>query len=155
MFYKYEIKNNGNEDILYLYLTMSYEFSKELGFKSDDMEMTRRTKNFIRNNGIEYSGKKVYLVIDDIIVRSLDISSKDDNIETLKDKLYYSNDYYFITIKLDNDVLIEITLREFLLGVIANIYIPAVLSVLTVLTILTRRNIRAYYRGKMCNAIFG
>ena len=125
MFYKYEIKNNGSEDILYLYLTMSYEFSKEIGFKSDDMEMTRRTKNFIRNNGIEYSGKKVYLVIDDIIVKSLDISSKDDTIETLKDKLYYSNDYYFITIKLDNEVLIEITLREFLLGVIANIYIPS------------------------------
>ena len=38
MFYRYEIKNNGKEEILYLYLTMSYEFSKELGLKADDKE---------------------------------------------------------------------------------------------------------------------
>ena len=30
MIYRYEIKNNGAEDILYLYVTMTYEFSKEL-----------------------------------------------------------------------------------------------------------------------------
>mgnify|MGYP000781718225 CR=1 FL=1 len=68
MFYRYEIKNNGLEDVLYLYLTMNYEFSKELSSKSDDSELRRRTTNFIKNNGIDFNGNKVYLVIDDITV---------------------------------------------------------------------------------------
>ncbi len=124
MFYKYEIRNNGFEDILYLYLTMTYEFSKELGLKTSDKEMTRRTKNFIKNNDINYNGNKVYLVIDGIVVKSLDISNNSEEIEVLKEDLYYSNDQYFINVKLDNKALIEITLKEYLLGVLAAIYIP-------------------------------
>lgn len=139
MFYKYEIRNNGIEDILYLYLTMTYEFSRELVHKSGEGEITRRTKNFIKNNGIEYSGNKVYLVIDGIVVKSLDIRGSNDDIETLKEELYYSNDQYFVTVKLDNEVLIEITLKEYLLGVLASIYIPGIeLETLKALCILYR-----------------
>ena len=75
MFYKYEIRNNGKEDILYLYLTMSYEFSKELGHNADDREMTRRTRNFINSHNIRFNGEKVYLVIDGIVVRTLNIKN--------------------------------------------------------------------------------
>ena len=89
MFYKYEIRNNGIEDVLYLYLTMNYEFSKEIGANSSDKEITRRTKNFVKNNNIQYNGNKVYLVIDGIVVKSLDIGSKDVEIETLKEELYH------------------------------------------------------------------
>ena len=139
MFYKYEIRNNGLEDVLYLYLTMTYEFSKELGHKADDKDMTRRTKNFIKNNAINYNGNKVYLVIDGIVVKSLDISSNNEEIEILKDELYYSNDHYFVTVKLDNEVMIEITLKEYLLGVLAAIYIPGIeLETLKSLCILYR-----------------
>lgn len=139
MFYKYEIKNNGFEDVLYLYLTMSYEFSKELNLKSSDKDMTRRTKNFIRNNGIKYNGNKVFLVIDGIVVKSLDISTSDNEIEVLNDKLYYSNEHYFVTVKLDNNVLVEITLKEYLLGILASIYIPGLeLETLKALCVLYR-----------------
>ena len=55
MFYKYEIKNNGIEDILYLYLSLNYEFSRELVLNSKDDDLARRTKNFIKNNHINYS----------------------------------------------------------------------------------------------------
>ena len=51
MFYNYEIKNNGFEDILYLYLSMKYEFSKEL-IGNDFKDLSRRTKNFINANKI-------------------------------------------------------------------------------------------------------
>jgi len=124
MFYKYEIKNNGTEDILYLYLTMSYEFSKELGYNTNDSDMTRRTKNFIENKGINFNGSKVYLVIDDIIVKALDIGKDQPNIELLKDALYYSNDHYLVKLKLENGAMIEITLREFLLGTLSSIIVP-------------------------------
>ena len=47
---RYEIKNNGKENILYLYLNMAYEFSRELVLDVNHDEITRRTKNFIKNN---------------------------------------------------------------------------------------------------------
>lgn len=122
MFYKYEIRNNGTEDVLYLYLTMNYEFSKEIGFNSSDKELTRRTKNFVLNNGIDYDGSKVYLVIDGIVVKSLDISKKSSEVEVLKEDLYYANDYYMVSIKLENTATIEVTLKEYLMGCLASTY---------------------------------
>ncbi len=139
MFYKYEIRNNGNEDILYLYLTMNYEFSKEIGFNSSDKEITRRTKNFVKNNGINYNGSKVYLVIDGIVVRSLDISNNKPDIEILKEDLYYSNEQYMVTIRLENEASIEISLKEYLVGCLAGIYYKGIeLETLKALAVLYR-----------------
>ena len=139
MFYKYEIRNNGTEDILYLYLTMSYEFSKEIGFNSSDKEITSRTRNFVKNNGIDYNGNKVYLVIDGIVVKALDISKSDVEIEVLKEDLYYSNEQYMVTIKLENEATIEISLREYLLGCLASRYYKGIeIETLKALAILYR-----------------
>ena len=139
MFYKYEIKNNGIEDILYLYLTMSYEFSKELSGDLIENELTRRTKNFIKNNGINFTGNKVYLVIDGIVVKSLDVSKKENEIEILKENLFYSNDHYLVNIRLDNGSIIETSLREYLLGVLATNINPSIeLETIKTLVILYR-----------------
>ena len=119
MFYKYEIKNNGIEDILYLYLSLNYEFARELVLNSDDNDLARRTRNFIKNNNISYKGKKAYLVIDGIVVKTLDISEKSNPIEILKDSLYYSNDHFLVTIKQNDNSIIELPLKEYLLGVLA------------------------------------
>ena len=119
MFYKYEIKNNGMENILYLYLTMSYEFSKEIGINSNDKELSRRTRNFVKSNNINFDGNKVFLVIDGIVVKTLDISTSGADIEVLKKDLHYSNNHFLVNIKLDNGSFIEVTLRDFLLGALA------------------------------------
>lgn len=124
MFYKYEIKNNGTEDILYLYLTMSYEFSRELLLSSDEEDLCRRSKNFIKSNNINYDGNKIYLVIDGIVVKSLDISKYANEIEILKDNLFYSNEHFLVTVRMDNDQLIELPLKEYLLSVLAQYYYP-------------------------------
>lgn len=124
MFYKYEIKNNGEENILYLYLSMAYEFSRELVLNSDDDELTRRTRNFIKSNNLEYKGRKVYLVIDGIVVKTLDIKSNSSPIEILKESLYYSNEHFLVTIRLSDDSLIEMPLKEYLLGVLATNFFP-------------------------------
>jgi len=115
MFYKYEIINNGKEDILYLYLTMKYEFSKELTINSDDNDLSRRTKNFISTNSINFNGKRVYLIVDGIIVKSLDISEVKQDI---KRDLIYSCDNFLINIKDDDNSIFEITLREYLTSVL-------------------------------------
>ena len=119
MFYKYEIKNNGKENILYLYLNMAYEFSKELALEANHDEITRRTKNFIKSNNINYEGSKVYLVIDGIVVKTLNINNLDDNSNDVKSAFAYSNDEYLVTLKFDEKSFIEITLREYLLGSLA------------------------------------
>lgn len=124
MFYRYEVKNNGIEDVLYLYLSMNYEFSKELSRDLDDTEIKRRTTNFIKNNGIEYAGEKVYLVIDGIIVKSFELNQEKEEVEVLRDELYYSNDFYMVTVQLEDSSIIEITLREYLLGVLATNMLP-------------------------------
>ena len=108
MFYKYEIKNNGTEDVLYLYLSINYEFSRELVLNSKDDDLARRARNFIRNNNINYTGKKVYLVIDGIVVKTLDISLESNPIEILKDSLYYSNEHFLVSIKLQDNSMVEL-----------------------------------------------
>ena len=123
MFYRYEIKNNGEEEILYLYLTMAYEFSRELVLRSNDNELARRTKNFIKNNNINYKGGKVYLVIDGLVVKTLDIAYQNNPIEILKESLYYSNEHFLVTIRNNDGSILELPLKEYLLGTLATNYI--------------------------------
>ena len=66
MFYNYEIHNNGKEDILYLFLTMKYEFSSEFNLQ-DENDLKRRTKNFIQSNHIPFHGNHIYLIVDGIV----------------------------------------------------------------------------------------
>lgn len=114
MHYNYEIRSNGYEEILYLYLTMKYEFSKELTNSND---LGRRTKNFIQNNNIPFNGNKVYLIIDGIVVKILDLS---------KDNLYpsksYFSDVFTINIVLEDNSICEITLREYLQSILLDNY---------------------------------
>ena len=69
MNYNYEIINN----ILYLYLDYKYEFGLEL---SNYKDLDRRCNNFIKNNNIKYFGNKVYLIINGIIVKSINIKKE-------------------------------------------------------------------------------
>lgn len=138
MFYRYEVKNNGIEDILYLYLTMNYEFSKELSKNADDGELKRRTTNFIKNNGIEFDGNKVYLVIDGIVVKAFQIS-KGENILQEVNKNFFDDLNYMVTVQLEDQSIIEISLQEFLLGVLATNMVPNLsIEVLKAMAILYR-----------------
>ena len=54
MFYKYEIRHDKMEDVLYLYLTMNYEFGEEFSLHNET-DLKRRTKNFIASHSIPNS----------------------------------------------------------------------------------------------------
>lgn len=139
MFYRFEIKNNGIEDVLYLYLTMSYEFSKDLGSNSNDKDLGRRAKNFIKSNNIDFKGEKVFLVIDDIVVKTLNIGDLNNDIEVLKSNLYYSNDFFYVNIKLDDGSFVETNLHDCLLSMLAtNIDSSLEIETLKVISILYR-----------------
>lgn len=116
MFYRYEIRNNGNENILYLYLTMNYEFSKELD-SNEEQKLENSTKNFIKNNSIDFDGNKIYLVVDGIIIKTLEIDKKDEKINIKNNK--YSNNLFSINLKNENNIITKTDLKTYLLGTIA------------------------------------
>ena len=113
MFYNYEIHNNGKEDILYLYLTMKYEFSDDFSFE-DENDLRRRTNNFIQSNNIPFRGSHIYLIVDGIIVKSIDIS----NAVYQSFSSSYSTDNFMVSIKMEDDSLCEISLRDYLLSIL-------------------------------------
>ena len=119
MFYNYEIKNNGFEDILYLYLSMKYEFSKEL-INNNEGDIGRRTKNFINNNNINFNGNKVFLIIDGIVVKTIDLANEilDNN-----NSLTFSSNTYLVNICLEDNSLCEVTLKEYLVSILLSKYL--------------------------------
>ena len=114
MFYKYEIKNNE----LYLYLTMNYEFSNELNYNSDST-LAKITLDFINANNINYSGDIINYVVDNIIVKKLNINNK-ANYEI---NPFYSSDNFNINIKLSDGSLCEINLHDYLTSILFEKYI--------------------------------
>ena len=118
MFYKYEVVHNNQEELLYLYLNMKYEFANEFSW-DNQKDLTRRTKNFIVSNNIPFHGTKVYLIIDDKVVKSLNIQDIEE-VTPISDE--YSLDQYMISIKLDDQAICEISLREYLLSILFSMY---------------------------------
>lgn len=117
MLYNYEIVNNGKEEILYLYLDMKYEFSNELSFK-DEKDLSRRAKNFINTNHINFHGKKVFLIVDGIVVKTLDISKAEIDRKTYQ----FSCETFMVNVSFDDGSLCEVSLREYLLSVLMSKY---------------------------------
>lgn len=118
MFYRYEIKNNGKESCLYLYLTMTYEFSKELDSKDSNSNIVKKTKDFINNNSIDFKGNKVYLVVDGVIIKSFDIK-REYVIKDIQNNMKYSNNNFLVNVRYSKNKIEKMTLLEYLLGVIA------------------------------------
>lgn len=118
MFYQYEVVNNGNEEVLYLYINLKYEFSNELSF-NNNYDLGRRCRNFIYTNKINFTGNKVYLIVDNIIVKVLDI--RNIPLDIINDNKY-SCDNFMINIKLEDNSMCEISLRECLLSLLFNMY---------------------------------
>lgn len=138
MFYRYEIKNNGIENILYLYVTMTYEFSKELSQNADDNELKRRTNNFIKNNNINFDGNKVYLVIDGIVVKAFQITNE-ETVNKEINKNNFDDLVYMVTVQLEDESIIEISLQQFLLGTLATNMVPNLsIEVLKAMAVLYR-----------------
>lgn len=117
MFYSYSIRNNGQEDILYLYMTMQYEFSNE--FTLEDNVISLKTQNFIKTNDINFKGNKVCLVLDGKVVKCMYL--KDLNLK----KENYLTDSFMVNICLDDNSMCEISLREYLLGVLLSKYLES------------------------------
>lgn len=63
MITRYEIKKQGNEEVLYLYMNYDYEFAQELGSPNKKMTILSEVKNYIDKMKIKFKGKYIVLVI--------------------------------------------------------------------------------------------
>ena len=114
MFYKYEIKNINGEDCLYLYLSLDYEFSNEF---IDNNSLKNLSKSFINTNNINFKGKNVYYVVNGIVVKKINL---DNNKYKISD--VYSPDNFLINLKLNDNSLCEINLRDYLTSILFYYY---------------------------------
>ncbi|MBO5138178.1 MAG: SpoIID/LytB domain-containing protein [Bacilli bacterium] len=115
MFYKYDIKRFNNEDVLYLYLTMNEEISSELGNDNED-SLKESVDAFLNHNGIKYEGEKVFLVVNGIIIKSLDIKNKNISVEDEKIDAFYTNDNFLVKVKVKDEQESSVKLVDYLLG---------------------------------------
>ena len=109
MFYKYEIKNINNEEVLYLYLSLKYEFANEF---IEDSSLKYLTDEYLKMNNINFHGNKIYLVVDGIVIKKLNVANS-----TSINKNYLP-DNFLINLVLDDNSLCEINIREYLLGIL-------------------------------------
>lgn len=146
MFYKYDIKKFNNEDVLYLYLSMNEEFATDSINNERDLEEC--IDAFLTHNGIAYDGNKVFLVVNGIIIKSIDIKNKQIEILDKDDDDGYNNSSFMVKIKNENQENNSISLNDYLLGALfTNISYSFDVEVIKAVTILYRSYI-FYKMGK-------
>ena len=107
MFVKYEIRNVLGEDILYLFFSQHYEFSEEF-----DRDLSLYSEQYIQMNHIPFHGNKIYYVIDGMVVKKANY----------KHPFFYDPDHYMVHLQLEDQSMIEIPLREYLLSILLSYY---------------------------------
>lgn len=132
MLEKYKVVKEKNEDVLYLYLSMNYEFAKDL----DDYNLDNLDKNWLINQRIQFNGNKVVIFVDGIPTKVVLLN---DNDKILSDK--------DIILTLDTDD--KISLDKLLLSILfSNITIFLEEEALKAITILYRSGLIKRYRNK-------
>lgn len=128
MLEKYKVVKEKNEDVLYLYLSMNYEFAKDL----DDYNLDKLDHNWLVNQRIQFNGNKVVIFVDGIPTKVI----------LLNDKVRKDKD---IILTLDTDD--KVSLDNFLLSVLfSNITMFLEKEPLKAVTVLYRSEIMKLYK---------
>ena len=118
MFYRYEIKKDSTNEVLYLYFTMNYEFSNELSkIDNKNSNIKKQIKDYINEHHIKFNGKNICLITNGIIIKTIDINDLEDP-KRINSNNKYSNDKYIINIHYI-DSMTTINMRNYLLGTLA------------------------------------
>ncbi len=127
MLEKYRVVKENKEEILYLYLTMDYEFASDF----TDQDLTTKTKNWLCNQRIQFEGNKVVFVINGI----------PSKIMLLEEQPLQDDETTSITLENNQTV----TLKDFLLSVLlSNITIELAPEALKAVIILYRSEAMHY-----------
>lgn len=104
MFYNYKILDVDNEEVLYLYVNSMYEFSSELDKSNKPRSIFDKINKYIKDMDISFSGKKVMLVANGIIIGTLMLVTN-DFLNTNKKNQYIS---YKEIVDIDEDDNIDL-----------------------------------------------
>lgn len=115
MFYKHIIINNKNEEVLYLYLINTQEFANDLNNENSKENIIDKINNYIRNANIDFNGKKVYLVINDIIISSIDLKNNKYDNYTISE-----NNAKLINLEKSTGIIKKMKLEDYVFGVVSN-----------------------------------
>ncbi len=123
MLEKYKIVKNNNEEILYLFLNVNYEFANEF----TDNNLKKKANNYLKSYNIDFKGNKIVFVLNGITTKAIDLNNYE----------FFSNDRL---ISLNNND--KLTMKELLLSLLfANISIT--------LRKETLKSICVLYRGEI------
>ena len=123
MLESYKIAKSGNEEILYLYLNVDYEFGEDL--EEDDLE--KKARNYLVTHDINFNGNKIVFIVNGISTKMITIENN---------KTCLNN--YLITLNTKE----KMTLKEILLSLLfSNINISLREETLKALTVLYRGEI--------------
>lgn len=118
MIYMYNIREYNGKEALYLYLTVNEELSNELGDNNTE-DIENRCRKYIKDKNIEFDGDDVFLVVNGIVVKNVNIKNKDINIEVLDNKCDYVDAKFRVNIKDSiNNSEKTLALKDFLIGVL-------------------------------------
>lgn len=92
MFYKHVVVFDNNQEVLYLYMNNTYEFSNDLESKNSSDSIYQRIINYINMHGVKFDGSKIYLVVDKRVVASLTLNNAGYNNEKNYDFISYLKD---------------------------------------------------------------
>ncbi len=123
MLESYKIAKSNNEDVLYLYLNVNYEFANEL----TNEELNEKAINYLTSHNIKFNGNKVVFIVNGISTKLITLN---------RNKTYLNN--YLITLNKEE----KITIKELLLSLLfSNINLTLKEETLKALTILYRSEI--------------
>ena len=76
MLEKYKIIKNNNEEVLYLFLNVNYEFANEFTNNS----LKRKANNYLKSHNIDFKGNKIIFVLNGITTKTITLNEfLDDN----------------------------------------------------------------------------
>ncbi|MBE6147324.1 MAG: stage II sporulation protein D [Firmicutes bacterium] len=122
MFYKYMMVNTNGKDILYLYLNNQQEFSKDLYYVNHEpVALYKRVLHYIQNMGIPFHGSKVNIVVNDIVISTIDLSNYDEEKDTLIEIIGVESDYSnkLIDFKESGQLIEQMKVDSYIFGIVA------------------------------------
>lgn len=128
MFYKYMVVTTDDGEVLYLYLNNSEEFSKDFDSDNykDNLNLYRKIYNYINNMGINFNGKQISIVVNGIVLATIDMSNyneiTDEFVEILDTD---SNLFKFIDLNHSSGIIERLKLEDYVFGVVSG-EMPAV-----------------------------
>ena len=123
MLESYKIARSNNEEVLYLYLNVDYEFGEDL----EENDLEKKARNYLVTHDIKFNGNKIVFIVNGISTKMI----------TIENNKTYLNDY-LITINTKE----KMTMKDLLLSLLfCNINISLREETLKALTVLYRGEI--------------